>query len=90
MSDDETGPRTTAAMIASWPVPEGAPQAEMIKQNLIAAFAALDDDPQLVADLAVGQLVLALGNLEVELAQARHRIEALERALGRPARPARG
>lgn len=88
MSDDESDPRSTAEMIASWPVPAGARQAEMIKQGLVAAFAAIesDDDPELVAHLAIGPLVLALGNLEVELAQARSRIDVLEEALARRGR----
>jgi hypothetical protein len=72
---------TVAAVVESWRVPSGAPVANRIRTNILEAIEAGLDDPQLVADLAVGPLVMALGQLEVELAQARRRIDELERAV---------
>lgn len=73
---------TVAEVVESWNVPAEAPVAARIRQNILAAIEGGLDDPQLVADLAVGPLVMALGQLEVGLAQAQRRIDELERALG--------
>ncbi|MEV4126602.1 hypothetical protein [Nocardia sp. NPDC049707] len=73
---------TTAEVVESWKVPSGAAAAGRIRANILAAIDRGFDDPQLVADLAVGPLVVALGQLEVSLADARRRIDELERALG--------
>ena len=78
---EETVPHTTAEVVESWQVPAGATQAELIRSNILVAIEQGYDDPQLVADLAVGPLVMALGKLEVGLAEARRRIAELERAL---------
>ncbi|MFJ1459158.1 hypothetical protein [Nocardia wallacei] len=72
---------TVVEVVESWNVPENAPVATHIRRNILSAIAQGFDDPQLVADLAVGPLVMALGRLEVELAEARERISALERTL---------
>lgn len=81
MSDEAT-PTTTAEVVESWNVPTGAVVAGRIRANILVAIERGYDDPQLVADLAVGPLVMALGQLEVGLAAARQRIDELERALG--------
>lgn len=78
---EETVP-TVAEVVESWNVPAEATVAARIRKNILVAIERGYDDPQLVADLAVGPLVMALGQLEVELADARRRIEDLERALG--------
>ncbi|MCP2320409.1 hypothetical protein APR12_005791 [Nocardia amikacinitolerans] len=78
---EEPAPHTTAEVVESWTVPAGATQAGLIRSNILVAIEQGYDDPQLVADLAVGPLVMALGKLEVGLAEARRRIEELERAL---------
>lgn len=80
MSDDIT-PSTTARVVESWNVPEAATVASRIRSNILVAIERGYDDPQLVADLAVGPLVMALGQLEVGLAEAKRRIEELERTL---------
>ncbi|MBF6328871.1 hypothetical protein [Nocardia transvalensis] len=72
---------TVAEVVESWNVPAEAPVAARIRKNILVAIERGYDDPQLVADLAVGPLVMALGQLEVGLADARRRIEELERAL---------
>ncbi|MFI5778329.1 hypothetical protein [Nocardia sp. NPDC051570] len=72
---------TVAEVVESWNVPAGAPVAARIRNSILVAIERGYDDPQLVADLAVGPLVMALGQLEVGLADARRRIEELERAL---------
>jgi hypothetical protein len=80
MSEEPT-PTTTAEVVESWNVPAGAAVAGRIRSNILVAIERGYDDPQLVADLAVGPLVMALGQLEVGLAAAQRRIEELERAL---------
>lgn len=80
MSDEPT-PAGTAEVVDSWNVPAGATVAQRIKTNILVAIERGYDDPQLVADLAVGPLVMALGKLEVELADARRRIDELERMI---------
>lgn len=77
----EPEPTTTAEVVESWNVPAGAVVANRIRNNILIAIERGYDDPQLVADLAVGPLVMSLGQLEVELADARRRIDELERAL---------
>ncbi|KZM69535.1 hypothetical protein IU500_12665 [Nocardia terpenica] len=72
---------TVAEVVESWNVPADAPVAARIRSNILVAIERGYDDPQLVADLAVGPLVMALGQLEVELADARRRIEDLERTV---------
>ncbi|WP_406268249.1 hypothetical protein OH799_23975 [Nocardia sp. NBC_00881] len=78
---DEPIAETTAEVVESWNVPAGATVAQRIRSNILVAIERGYDDPQLVADLAVGPLVMALGRLEVDLADARRRIDELERAL---------
>ncbi|MDR7167833.1 hypothetical protein J2W56_001552 [Nocardia kruczakiae] len=83
--DQQSGDRpnpTVAEVVGSWDVPAGASVARQIRDNILHAIAQGYDDPQLVADLAVGPLVIALGRLETELADARGRIAELERAVG--------
>ncbi|MEU0500221.1 hypothetical protein [Nocardia sp. NPDC005998] len=87
MSEEST-PATTAEVVESWNVPVGATVAERIRSNILVAIERGYDDPQLVADLAVGPLVMALGQLEVGLADARRRIDELERALAQRGGPA--
>ncbi|BDT93401.1 MULTISPECIES: hypothetical protein [Nocardia] len=82
MSDEPT-PAGLAEVVGSWNVPAGATVAQRIRSNILVAIERGYDDPQLVADLAVGPLVMALGKLEVELAEARRRIDELERAVHR-------
>lgn len=72
---------TTAEVVESWSVPAEAVAAGRIRANILVAIDRGYDDPQLVADLAVGPLVMALGQLEVGLADAKRRIDELERAL---------
>ncbi|MFI6871148.1 hypothetical protein [Nocardia sp. NPDC050406] len=79
MSEDAAP--TVAEVVESWNVPDEATVAARIRNNILVAIERGYDDPQLVADLAVGPLVMALGKLEVELADARRRIEHLERAV---------
>ncbi|MEV0294303.1 hypothetical protein [Nocardia sp. NPDC050710] len=78
---EESAPHTTAEVVESWNVPDGATQAGLIRSNILVAIEQGYDDPQLVADLAVGPLVMALGKLEIGLADAHRRIAELERAL---------
>ncbi|MTE14646.1 hypothetical protein [Nocardia aurantiaca] len=72
---------TVAEVVESWNVPAEATVAARIRNNILVAIERGYDDPQLVADLAVGPLVMALGQLEVDLADARRRIAELERAV---------
>ncbi len=71
---------TVTEVVESWQLPDDAPVAARIRTNILTAIKQGFDDPQLVADLAVGPLVMALAQLEVGLAQAQRRIEELERA----------
>ncbi|MRH86404.1 hypothetical protein GFY24_02785 [Nocardia sp. SYP-A9097] len=77
----EEAPSTVAEVVESWTVPAEAVVAARIRNNILVAIERGYDDPQLVADLAVGPLVMALGQLEVELADARRRIADLERVV---------
>ncbi|MFF2553672.1 hypothetical protein ACFVUS_21925 [Nocardia sp. NPDC058058] len=77
----EEAPSTVAEVVESWNVPAEAIVAARIRNNILVAIERGYDDPQLVADLAVGPLVMALGQLEVELADARRRIADLEKAV---------
>ncbi|BDT89944.1 hypothetical protein GV791_02070 [Nocardia cyriacigeorgica] len=79
---EEDIPSGTAEVVESWEVPAGSVVASRIRDNILIAIERGYDDPQLVADLAVGPLVMAVGKLEVELAAARRRIEELERSVG--------
>lgn len=88
MSEESVPPATVVEVVESWKVPAEAPVATLIRRNILAAFSEPKDDsqprfddPQLVADLAVGPLVMAVGQLEVGLARAHRRIDELERAL---------
>ena len=89
MSQESVPSATVAEVVESWKVPAEAPVATLIRQNILAAIRLEPkddsqprfDDPQLVADLAVGPLVMAVGQLEVGLARAHRRIDELERAL---------
>ncbi|MEU1210802.1 hypothetical protein ACFRAQ_22965 [Nocardia sp. NPDC056611] len=76
---EEVVPPTVAEVVESWNVPAEAVVAARIRNNILVAIERGYDDPQLVADLAVGPLVMALGQLEVDLADARRRIAELER-----------
>ncbi|SLH27297.1 Uncharacterised protein [Mycobacteroides abscessus subsp. abscessus] len=63
-------------------MPAGARKAGVIKAALLQALE--DEDfqaPELVADLVVGPLLIAVGELEVALGDAQRRIAVLERAL---------
>lgn len=73
---------TLAELVESWKVPAEAIVAGHIRANILEAIEVGLDDPQLIADIAVGPLVVALGRLEVGLADARRRIDELERTLG--------
>lgn len=73
---------TLAELVESWKVPTEATVAGHIRANILEAIESGLDDPQLIADIAVGPLVVALGRLEVGLADARRRIDELERTLG--------
>ncbi|NNH74540.1 hypothetical protein HLB23_32620 [Nocardia uniformis] len=81
MSEEAVPVPTVAEVVGSWNVPDEAVVATRIRKNILVAIQRGFDDPQLVADLAVGPLVMALGKLEVELADARRRIEQLERSV---------
>ncbi|MFD4352785.1 hypothetical protein ACFWPK_15720 [Nocardia sp. NPDC058519] len=76
-------PQTTAGIVASWPLPQGAHLADTIRRDLLATLdGGLGDlDPQTVAALAIGPLLIMLGRLEIDLADARTRIDQLEREL---------
>lgn len=80
---DESAPTTTAEVVESWEVPPGALVATRIRDNILQAVRHGYDDPQLIADLAVGPLVMALGQLEVALGDARRRLTELEAELAR-------
>ncbi len=81
MSEEAVPTPTVAEVVESWNVPAEAIVAARIRNNILVAIERGYDDPQLVADLAVGPLVMALGQLEVDLADARRRIADLERAV---------
>ncbi|GGN87854.1 hypothetical protein [Nocardia rhizosphaerihabitans] len=74
---------STAEIVAGWELPAGAFLADTIRRGVLATIDAGYDDPAAIADLAIGPLVIALGRLEVDLADARTRIAELERRLGR-------
>ncbi|MVU79957.1 hypothetical protein GPX89_22265 [Nocardia sp. ET3-3] len=81
MSEEAMPVPTVAEVVESWNVPAEAIVAARIRNNILVAIERGYDDPQLVADLAVGPLVMALGQLEVDLADARRRIAELERVV---------
>ncbi|MFC6011547.1 hypothetical protein [Nocardia lasii] len=80
-------PVSTAEMVAAWPLPPRAYLADSVRRALLATIEATDEQgygelpPEALADLAIGPLLIMLGRLEVDLADARTRIEELERAL---------
>ncbi|WP_410871471.1 hypothetical protein [Nocardia sp. A7] len=80
-------PISVAEMVAAWPLPPGAHLADSVRRSLLATLEATAEGgygelpPEALADLAIGPLVIMLGRLEVDLADARTRIDELERAL---------
>ncbi len=74
-------------MVAAWPLPQGAHLADSVRRALLATLEATFEEgygelpPESLADLALGPLLIMLGRLEVDLADARTRIGELERAL---------
>ncbi len=83
LDDDERAARL-ARIVESWTIPPDASMAGRIRENLLAIIDGGLDDPQLVADLAVGPLVMVVGRLEVALADAERRITALEKSRNPP------
>ncbi|NKY53734.1 hypothetical protein [Nocardia vermiculata] len=79
-SGDSMNP-TVAEVVGAWELPAEATVAVQIRDGILQAIGQGYDDPQLVADLAVGPLVIALGRLEVELTEAHRRIANLERVV---------
>jgi hypothetical protein len=79
------GARPEASAIAildTVPLPPDAHLTESIRVFLRAAVAGgSDDDPQTLSVLALNPLLIALGRLEVDLADARTRIAELEQAV---------
>ncbi|MFD3707497.1 hypothetical protein ACFWUP_30545 [Nocardia sp. NPDC058658] len=81
-------PRSTAEMVAAWPLPQGAHLADSVRRALLATLEATVEEgyseppPESLATLALGPLLIMLGRLEIDLADARTRIDELERALG--------
>ncbi|MFE6922507.1 hypothetical protein ACFVAV_15810 [Nocardia sp. NPDC057663] len=66
------------------PLPPDAHLTESIRVYLRAVVTGDgDDDPQALPALALAPLLIALGRLEIDLADARTRIAELERRLGR-------
>ncbi|WP_228805197.1 hypothetical protein [Nocardia higoensis] len=78
--DDEMARHDAAEMIEEWRVPVGARRARVIKAALLGALRHRGVGPELIADMAIGPLVEALAQVELELADARRRIDELERA----------
>ncbi|RMI34030.1 hypothetical protein [Nocardia stercoris] len=78
--DDEARAEALAKVVESWRIPPGAAMAQQIRANLLAVIGTGVGDAQLVADLAVGPLVMVVGRLEVALADAERRITALEQS----------
>lgn len=76
----ETSP-TLEQIVEGWDLPAGAYLTDTIRRGLLAALSTGIDDPQAIADVAIGPVVIALGRMEVDLADARSRIDELERAL---------
>lgn len=77
---DESAPAEATEVIEAWAVPAGARRARVIKAALLSALEHGYADPEMLADMAIGPLVEALAQVEVELADARRRIDELERA----------
>ena len=81
-------PVSTAEMVAAWPLPARAHLADSGRRALLATIEAIVEEgyeepaPEALADLALGPLLVMLGRLEIDLADARTRIEELERVLG--------
>jgi hypothetical protein len=80
-------PVSAAEMVAAWPLPPQAHLADAIRRNLLATLEATMEGgygelpPESLAHLALGPVMIMLGRLEVDLADARTRIDELERAL---------
>ncbi|WP_280346800.1 hypothetical protein [Nocardia neocaledoniensis] len=73
-------PPSFAEIVAGWALPENAYLADTIRRDVLALIASGYDDPEAIAAVALGPLVMALGRLEVDLADARTRIAELEQA----------
>ncbi|MFD3593763.1 hypothetical protein ACFWU5_13620 [Nocardia sp. NPDC058640] len=78
-------PKSAAEMVAAWPLPQGAHLADSVRRNLQATLEATLEEgyelpPEALATLALGPLLIMLGRLEIDLADARTRIAELERA----------
>ncbi|TCK00708.1 hypothetical protein [Nocardia alba] len=80
-------PLSVAEMVAAWPLPPGAHLADAVRRQLLATLEATAEQgdgelaPEALAPLALAPLLIVLGRLEVDLADARTRIDELERAL---------
>jgi len=77
---EESAAADAVEVIEAWVVPAGARRARVIKAALRGALEQGYADPEMLADMAIGPLVEALAQVEVELADARRRIDELERA----------
>ncbi|MFC4123856.1 hypothetical protein [Nocardia rhizosphaerae] len=81
---DEPMVTSTAAFLDEVPIPVEAHLTESILVFLRATVAEFGgDDPGAVPAYALAPMLIALGRLEVDLADARARIAELERAIGR-------
>ncbi|MET9212631.1 MULTISPECIES: hypothetical protein [unclassified Nocardia] len=75
---------STAAYLDALRLPPDAHLTESIRVFLRAAVSEPGaDDLQTMSAMALGPLLIAVGRLEVDLADARTRVAELERALGR-------
>ncbi|WP_336088261.1 hypothetical protein [Nocardia sp. SSK8] len=72
---------TLTDIVAALEVPADAHLVDTIKRSLLAAIDGGLDDPETVAALAIGPILVAVGRLESDLADARTRIDYLEQAL---------
>lgn len=82
-ADGEPVATSTAALLDGLRLPADAHLTESIRVFLRAAVEGEGgDDPEALAALALGPLLIALGRLEIDLADARTRIADLEQVLG--------
>ncbi|MFB7877036.1 hypothetical protein ACFC06_17415 [Nocardia sp. NPDC056064] len=82
LPDADPSIATAAEMVArEWLLPPDAHLAETVKQVVLGMIEQGFEDPQMIAAFAIGPAVIALGRLETDLADARRRIDQLERAL---------